>query len=94
MELTPTLSVEVNRRKERRMFVTVKALTTLMDNNLIYIAAANESKEQHEEAEYNEYMEMMKTKLQKQLEELKRISSNQRLIANYETKTANAFQKG
>lgn len=73
------------------MFVTVKALTALMEKNLIYISEAKESKDQHEEAKYNEYMEMMKTKLQKQLAELRRISSNKKLVANYETKVSKAF---
>lgn len=67
------------------MFVTVKALTTLIDNNLRYVAEAKESKEEHEETEYNDYMATMETKLKKQLEELKLISSSEKLIARYES---------
>lgn len=73
------------------MFVTVKALTTLIDQNLRYVAEAIESKAQHEDSKFNDYIERMETILKRQIEELKRISSNQKLIAKYESKVTEIF---
>ena len=66
------------------MFVTVKALTSCMDDMLYYYKDGTESKDRHEPEEYNKWHESITRKLNFQLKELKRISSNQKLIEKYE----------
>lgn len=64
------------------MFITVKALTENIDTGIAYLKDAkmchNCSKN-----EYEEYLTKMYSKLDKQLEKLKSISCNHKLINTY-----------
>lgn len=73
------------------MFVTVKALTIHMDNNIQYVKEAYESRENHEKEVFDNYIEKMKASLNNQLKELRRISYNKKLIDSYSNKIKNAF---
>ena len=75
------------------MFVTVKALTMHMDNNIRYVKEAYESRENHEKEIFDNYIKKMKASLDNQLKELRRISCNKKLINSYCNKIENAFME-
>ena len=52
------------------MFVTVKALTSCMDDMIYYYKDGTESKDRHEPEEYNKWHESITRKLNFQLKEL------------------------
>lgn len=64
------------------MFMTVKALTENIDTSVAYL---KDAKMYHNcsKTEYEEYLAKMYSKLDKQLEELKNISCNHKLINTY-----------
>lgn len=64
------------------MFITVKALTENIDTSIAYL---KDAKMCHNcsENEYDEYLTKMYSKLDKQLEKLKSISCNHKLINTY-----------
>lgn len=64
------------------MFVTIKALTSLIDDNIYYIQDAKRHHNCSEE-EYNQYLDKMYSKLDRQIEKLKSISCNTKLINTY-----------
>lgn len=76
------------------MFVTVKALTIHMDNNIRYVKEAYENRENHEKEVFDNYIERMKVSLNNQLKELRRISCNKKLIDSYSDKIENVFAEG
>lgn len=67
------------------MFVTIKALTSLIDDNIYYIQDAKKHHDCSEE-EYKQYLDKMYSKLDRQIEKLKSISCNSNLISRYEKK--------
>lgn len=74
------------------MFVTVEALTHHIDNNIVYVLEAKKSRLQHSEATYSKYMEHMEATLKRQVEKLKSISTNKKLINSYTHKVENLFK--
>lgn len=68
------------------MFVSVKNLTALIDQDMQFYIEGVASKEQHSPEEFEKWLEYITRRLAKQLAELKRISSNRKLITAYENK--------
>lgn len=68
------------------MFVSVKNLTALIDQDIQFYIEGVASKEQHSAEEFEKWHEYITRRLVKQLAELKRISSNRKLITAYESK--------
>lgn len=69
------------------MFVTVSAVTAILDNNIRYVYEARENN-----LGDDNYYSMMHDKIYKGLEKLKEISCNRKLIAKYETKVNELFK--
>ena len=67
------------------MFTTVKALTFYMDNTIKYYNEGVASKEQHDAETYNKWHASIASTLRGQLDKLKQISTNKKVIAKYET---------
>lgn len=74
------------------MFVTVSALTQIIDRELGYVADAIAHHECSEE-EYQKYIADMKDLESRRLNRIKEISTNQKLIKRYEYKIADAFKE-
>lgn len=74
------------------MFVTVSALTQIIDRELGYVADAIAHHECSEE-EYHKYIADMKDLESRRLNRIKEISTNQKLIKRYENKIADAFKE-
>lgn len=68
------------------MFVSVKNLTATMEQDIQFYIEGVASKEQHSPEEFEKWYEYITRRLVKQLAELKRISSNRKLITAYESK--------
>lgn len=68
------------------MFISVKNLTTLIDNTLKFLEEGKASKEKFEENVYNTWYINITNNLNAQLKKLKQISSNNKLIEKYERK--------
>lgn len=74
------------------MFTSVKNLTSLLDKNIGYYNEGIASREQHTETEFFSWYESITAKMQKQFAELKRISTNQKIIAKYEKALAGILE--
>ena len=74
------------------MFTTVKGLTALLDKNIGYYNDGIASREQHTETEFSTWYESITAKMRKQFTELKRISTNQKIIAKYEKALAGILE--
>lgn len=74
------------------MFVSIQSLTSLMDKRLKYLEEARANKENFTEETLLNYEKDMQETLQKNLEKLKYISCNDKLIARYEKKIQKAFE--
>lgn len=74
------------------MFVTIKSLTRCMDYEIGYV---EDAKKKHycSEQEFQEYMHRMASALDRRLNKLKEISSNQKLIDTYTKKIDKLFRK-
>lgn len=72
------------------MFVTVSALTQIIDRELGYVADAIAHHECSEE-EYKRYLVEMKELEGRRLNCIKELSTNQKLIKRYENKIADTF---
>lgn len=68
------------------MFVSVKNLTATIEQNIQFYIEGMASKEQHSPEEFEKWHEYITNRLAKQLAELKRISSNRKMTASYESK--------
>lgn len=68
------------------MFVSVKSLTALIDQDIQFYVEGVASKEQHSPEEFEKWQEYMKKRLVAQLSELKRISSNKKRLQFMRTK--------
>ena len=75
------------------MFVTVKSLTTYMDRNMNYVNEAIANKSNFDDATFNSYIERMNELLNKQVDRLKKISSNDKLINKYTKKVQELFKE-
>jgi hypothetical protein len=73
------------------MFISVKNLTTIIDNELQFIKEAYENKDNFSESEFNSYIDKMKCSLQLKYKKLVFISSNDRLLSKYNEKINKAF---
>ena len=73
------------------MFVTVKSLTVYMDRNINYVDEAKLNKSNFDDAVFTAYIEKMCNLLNKQIDSLKQISSNCKLIQVYTEKVNNLF---
>ena len=74
------------------MFVAIKNLTAYMDRNIQLVEEAKASKEQHSPEVYNGYMKRMKDLLTGQVDKLKELSCDKRLIPKYEAKVDKLFK--
>lgn len=68
------------------MFVSVKSLTALIDQDIQFYIDGVASKEQHSPEEFEKWHKYIKSRLVEQLSKLKKISCNKKLIATYENK--------
>ena len=68
------------------MFVSVKSLTALIDQDIQFYIEGVASKEQHSQEEFEKWHKYIKSRLVEQLSKLKKISCNKKLIATYENK--------
>lgn len=68
------------------MFVSVKSLTALIDQDIQFYIEGVASKEQHGPEEFEKWHEYITSRLVAQLSKLKKISCNKKLIATYENK--------
>ena len=68
------------------MFISVKSLAATIDQDLQFYIEGMASKDQHSPEEFEKWREYITRRLAKQLEELKRISCNQKMIRAYEVK--------
>lgn len=75
------------------MFVTIKSLVSLIDQRLKWLEEGVASKSSHPEDVYNNWLEDITRSLNGSLKELKRLSSNDRLVSQYENKISTALQK-
>ena len=75
------------------MFVSVKSLTTYMDRNINYVNEAIANKSNFDDATFNSYIERMNELLNKQVDSLKKISSNDKLINKYTQKVQELFKE-
>lgn len=73
------------------MFVSVQSLTSYMDKNIKYVNEAIENKTSFDNDMFSAYIEKMRNKLNRQVNSLKQISSNNKLIAKYEKKVNDLF---
>ena len=74
------------------MFVTISALTAIIDKELGYVADAIAHHERIEQ-EYTKYIADMKDLEQRRLNRIKELSTNDKLISKYEAKIAKAFME-
>lgn len=74
------------------MFTSIKSLTALLDKNIGYYNEGIASREQHTETEFSAWYESITAKMQKQFAELKRISTNQKIIDKYEKALAGILE--
>ena len=75
------------------MFVSVKSLTALIDQDIQFYIEGVASKEQHSPEEFEKWHKYIKSRLVEQLSKLKKISCNKKLIATYENKTNELLKK-
>lgn len=75
------------------MFVSVKSLTALIDQDIQFYIDGVASKEQHSPEEFEKWHKYIKNRLVEQLSKLKKISCNKKLIATYENKTNELLKK-
>lgn len=68
------------------MFVSVKSLTALIDQDIQFYIEGVASKEQHSQEEFKKWHKYIKNRLVEQLSKLKKISCNKKLVATYENK--------
>lgn len=68
------------------MFVSVKSLTALIDQDIQFYIEGVASKEQHSQEKFEKWHKYIKSRLVEQLSKLKKISCNKKLIATYENK--------
>lgn len=68
------------------MFVSVKSLTALIDQDIQFYIDGVASKEQHSPEEFEKWHQYITSCLAGQLSRLKEISCNKKLIATYENK--------
>lgn len=66
------------------MFISVKALTSYMDDTIKYYNEGVASKEQHDLETYNKWYASITSTMRGQLAKLKSISTNKKVIAKYE----------
>ena len=67
------------------MFISVKALTSYMDDTIKYYNEGVASKEQHDTETYKKWYASITSTMCGQLDKLKQISTNKKVIAKYET---------
>lgn len=67
------------------MFISVKALTSYMDETIKYYNEGVASKEQHDAETYNKWYASITSTMRGQLDKLRKISTNKKIIAKYET---------
>lgn len=68
------------------MFVSVKSLTALIDQDIQFYIEGVASKEQHSPEEFEKWHKYIKNRLVEQLSKLKKISCNKKLVATYDNK--------
>lgn len=68
------------------MFVSVKSLTALIDQDIQFYIEGVARKEQHSPEEFEKWHKYIKNRLVEQLSKLKKISCNKKLVATYENK--------
>lgn len=68
------------------MFVSVKSLTALIDQDIQFYIEGVARKEQHSQEEFKKWHKYIKNRLVEQLSKLKKISCNKKLVATYENK--------
>lgn len=81
------LYIQVKKKKgENNMFISVKSLAATIDQDIQFYIEGMASKDQHSRDEFEKWRKYITRRLVKQLAELKRISSNQKMICAYEVK--------
>ena len=65
------------------MFVSVKSLTAMLDQELQFYREGIASKEQHSEQDFNSWLEKIISSINAKYNRLQQISSNKKLIEKY-----------
>lgn len=65
------------------MFVSVKSLTAMLDQELQFYREGIASKDQHSEQEFNSWLEKITSSINAKYNRLQQISSNKKLIERY-----------
>ena len=65
------------------MFVSVKSLTAMLDQELQFYREGIASKEQHSEQDFNSWLEKITSSINAKYNRLQQISSNKKLIERY-----------
>ena len=65
------------------MFVSVKSLCTMLDQELQFYRDGIASKDQHSEQEFNSWLEKITSSINAKYNKLHQISSNKKLIERY-----------
>ena len=75
------------------MFISIKNLTSLIDDTIKYYIEGMNSKSNHTEEEFNIWhIEIIKT-ITARMNRLKELSSNKNLISKYESKINSLFEQ-
>ena len=75
------------------MFISIKNLTSIIDDSIQYYIDGMNSKSNHTEEEFNNWHTMITKTITARLEKLKQLSSNKNLISKYESKINSLFEQ-
>ena len=76
------------------MFVQVQQITSLIDKRIGYLKEARENKDNFDEYTFKKYEKDMADTLNRNIETLNRVSTNEKLIERYTRKVEKALNKG
>lgn len=75
--------ISTKQKEVFNMFVSVKSLTAMLDQELHFCRDGIASKDQHSEQEFNSWLEKITRSINAKYSELQRISCNKKLIEKY-----------
>lgn len=75
------------------MFISVKHLTSNIDDAIKYYIEGMSSKENHSKEEFNEWHRKITHQITARFDKLKSISSNNNLILKYDNKIKSLFEQ-
>lgn len=75
--------ISTKQKEVLNMFISVKSLTAMLDQELQFYRDGIATKEQHSEQEFNSWIEKITKSINAKYNELQRISCNKKLIERY-----------